>query len=216
MRTALGYLLAGVLAAALVGGWLWHDQRAGQWATDRARIEGQVAAERAEAQAATRRADSLQRLANAGAALGSVAQRRGDSLRVLADSLAALEALLLAKLPPTPPAACQLYADALAACQARGEALARALDATRTADSLHRAAFVRDSLALLAQAAALAAAERSRDSLEASVRRAPGTCRIPLLGLRCPVVGAGYGVTLGGAVRGGLVLGALVPLVGGR
>lgn len=216
-RPLAGYVLAALLGLALVGGWLWHDHRAEAWATDRARILGQVAVETAAATAATRRADALAAQAAALMAVGDGARHRADSLAHVARQLAARLDSLLRQLPATPPPACVAYADALAACRARGDALVAQLAAVDSADVAHQAAADSAVAALAAARAALSGVTTSRDSLLALVDRAPGLCRIPLLGLRCPVVGVGYGVqSVGGVVRAGLVAGVMIPLIGGR
>lgn len=218
MTGRFGWIIAGVLAVALVGGWFWHDQRAGAWATDRSRIQGQVDAQTAAAKAATRRADSLAALATQAKRAGDVARARADSLAGVVDQLTAREDSLERQLPTITPPACQVYADALAACKARGDALAASLAAADSADNAHVAALAQATAALGELRSSLRLAETSRDSLRALTGRAPGACKIPLLGLRCPVLGAGYTWMLDrtGRISGGIAAGGMIPLVGGR
>lgn len=72
-----------------------------------------------------------------------------------------------------------------------------------------RARIETDSLQTLKTEKRLADAE----GLVGKLARAGRGCRVPVLGVRCPVIGGGYGLTLaGGEVRHGVTVAALIPL----
>lgn len=95
------------------------------------------------------------------------------------------------------------------AAMSESTSLRGALTSQIEASVLLRRRIEGDSVTLARTADRLAVAE----GLVERLAKAGRGCRIPVLGIRCPVVGAGYGLTLaGGEVRHGVTLALLVPL----
>lgn len=100
--------------------------------------------------------------------------------------------------------------EAVGHLEAEAGSLRAGLDAQIEASGRLRATIEVQAAQLVRDADRLAVAEGMVVKL---VKRGSKGCRVPILGIRCPILGAGYGLTLaGGEVRHGVTVAALIPL----
>jgi len=177
----------------------------GQFTRDTASLAAHLRAELAEGVAdSTRAAHSAQRAGAAQAAAnrerlrGRAVQARLDSARTASDSV-------------------PLLVSQVAGVRAERDSLAVAADGFRFAWEQERASGARlragvDSMFRVERVvwgARLSATERA---LADAVKQQKG-CRVPILGVRCPVLGIGYGVTASdGTASHGLTVAVVLPI----